>query len=169
MSKPRKGRTVARIRTGSFERRLSMTRAGLFAGTRMASHMATNWLSSADQREQRHKAMLSKQAQFLVDELGQLKGSVVKIGQMMALYGEHFLPDEVTEALHTLEDQTSALEWKAVEKVIREELGAERPQQPATSAKRLLWGSGEICRPRSEAFPANGLIVGGEPLGGQGR
>lgn len=126
MSKPRKGKTVSRIRTGSFERRLSMTRAGLFAGTRMASHMATSWLSSADQREQRHKAMLSKQAQFLVDELGQLKGSVVKIGQMMALYGEHFLPEEVTEALHTLEDQTSALEWKAVQKVIREELGADR-------------------------------------------
>ncbi|MCK7543914.1 AarF/ABC1/UbiB kinase family protein [Marinobacter bryozoorum] len=126
MSRSRKGKTVARIRTGSFERRLSMTRAGLFAGTRMASHMATNWLSSADQREQRHRAMLSKQAQFLVDELGQLKGSVVKIGQMMALYGEHFLPEEVTEALHTLEDQTSALEWKAVEKVIREELGPGR-------------------------------------------
>ncbi|WP_417547614.1 ABC1 kinase family protein [Marinobacter segnicrescens] len=126
MSKPRKGKTVSRIRTGSFERRLSMTRAGLFAGTRMASHMATSWLSSSDQRERRHKAMLSKQAQFLVDELGQLKGSVVKIGQMMALYGEHFLPEEVTEALHTLEDQTSALEWKAVQKVIREELGADR-------------------------------------------
>lgn len=126
MSNPRKGKTVPRIRTGSFERRLSMTRAGLFAGTRVASHMATSWLSSADQRERRHKAMLSKQARFLVDELGQLKGSVVKIGQVMALYGEHFLPEEVTEALHTLEDQTSSLEWKAVEKVLQAELGADR-------------------------------------------
>ncbi|GGY68554.1 ABC1 kinase family protein [Marinobacter zhanjiangensis] len=126
MSESRKGKTVSRIRTGSFERRLSMTRAGLFAGTRVASHMATSWLSSADKREQRHKDMLSKQARFLVEELGQLKGSVVKIGQMMALYGEHFLPEEVTEALHTLEDQTSSLEWKAVEKVLKEELGAER-------------------------------------------
>lgn len=126
MSGSRKSKTVSRIRTGSFERRLSMTRAGLYAGTRMASHMATSWLSSADQREQRRKEMLSKQARFLVDELGQLKGSVVKIGQMMALYGEHFLPEEVTEALHTLEDQTSALEWKAVEKVLIKELGADR-------------------------------------------
>ncbi|MFW5825793.1 MAG: ABC1 kinase family protein [Marinobacter sp.] len=129
MSKSGKGKTVPRIRTGSFERRLSMTRAGLFAGTRVASHMATNWMTSADRREQRRKDMLSKQARFLVDELGQLKGSVVKIGQIMALYGEHFLPEEVTEALHTLEDQTSALEWKAVERVLQAELGADRLAQ----------------------------------------
>ena len=104
MTERRSGKSVSRIKTGSFERRLSLTKAGLFAGTRMASHMATNWFSSKDTREQRHKAMLSSQARFLVDELGRLKGSVVKIGQVMALYGEHFLPEEVTEALHTLED-----------------------------------------------------------------
>ncbi|WP_372981834.1 ABC1 kinase family protein [Marinobacter sediminum] len=122
----RPGKSVSRIKTGSFERRLSLTRAGLYAGTRVASHMATNWFSNREKREQKHRAMLSSQARFLVDELGQLKGSVVKIGQVMALYGEHFLPDEVTEALHTLEDQTTSLEWSAIERVLKEELGAAR-------------------------------------------
>lgn len=126
MSSKRPGAKVSRIKTGSFERRLSLTRAGLTAGTRMASHMATNWFSSRDKREERHRAMLSNQARFLVDELGRLKGSVVKIGQVMALYGEHFLPEEVTEALHTLEDQTTSLEWPAIEKVLKEELGSTR-------------------------------------------
>jgi predicted unusual protein kinase regulating ubiquinone biosynthesis (AarF/ABC1/UbiB family) len=126
MSSRRSGKSVARIKTGSFERRLSLTRAGLFAGTRMASHMATNWFSSKETRDERHRAMLSKQARFLVDELGQLKGSVVKIGQVMALYGEHFLPEEVTEALHTLEDQTTSLEWLAIERVLKAELGSEQ-------------------------------------------
>ncbi|MCL7944396.1 AarF/ABC1/UbiB kinase family protein [Marinobacter sp. ATCH36] len=121
-----KSTSVARIKTGSFERRLTLTRAGLFAGTRMASHMATNWFGSKDRREARHRAMLSSQAEFLVEELGKLKGSVVKIGQVMALYGEHFLPEEVTEALHTLEDQTTWLEWSAIERVLKDELGAER-------------------------------------------
>ena len=92
----------------------------------MASHMATNWFSSKDKREARHRAMLSSQAEFLVDELGKLKGSVVKIGQVMALYGEHFLPEEVTEALHTLEDQTTWLEWPSIERVLKAELGADR-------------------------------------------
>ncbi|HLV76696.1 MAG TPA: AarF/ABC1/UbiB kinase family protein [Marinobacter sp.] len=126
MTDKRSGKSVSRIKTGSFERRLSLTRAGLFAGTRVASHMATNWLSSKETREQRHRAMLSSQARFLVDELGKLKGSVVKIGQMMALYGEHFLPEEVTEALHTLEDQTTSLEWSAIERVLNVEIGADR-------------------------------------------
>ncbi|MBY5938522.1 ABC1 kinase family protein [Marinobacter nauticus] len=126
MSSSRPGKSVSRIKTGSFERRLSLTRAGLFAGTRMASHMATNWFSSKETREQRHRAMLSSQARFLVDELGRLKGSVVKIGQVMALYGEHFLPEEVTEALHTLEDQTTSLEWPAIERVLKAELGESR-------------------------------------------
>jgi len=126
MSSRRPGKSVSRIKTGSFERRLSLTRAGLFAGTRMASHMATNWFSSKDKREERHRTMLSSQARFLVNELGKLKGSVVKIGQVMALYGEHFLPEEVTEALHTLEDQTTSLEWPAIERVLKAELGADQ-------------------------------------------
>jgi predicted unusual protein kinase regulating ubiquinone biosynthesis (AarF/ABC1/UbiB family) len=126
MASRNSGKSVSRIKTGSFERRLSLTRAGLFAGTRVASHMATNWFSSKETREKRHRAMLSKQSRLLVEELGQLKGSVVKIGQVMALYGEHFLPEEVTEALHTLEDQTTSLEWPAIEQVLNEELGAAR-------------------------------------------
>jgi predicted unusual protein kinase regulating ubiquinone biosynthesis (AarF/ABC1/UbiB family) len=126
MASKRRGSPVDRIKTGSFERRLTLTRAGLFAGTRMAGHMATNWFSSKDKREARHKAMLSSQAQFLVDELGKLKGSVVKIGQVMALYGEHFLPEEVTEALHTLEDQTTSLGWRSIEKELTAELGPSR-------------------------------------------
>ncbi len=126
MTSKRKGTSVARIKTGSFERRLSLTKAGLFAGTRVSAHMATNWFGGKENREARHRAMMSSQAQTLVEELGRLKGSVVKIGQVMALYGEHFLPDEVTEALHTLEDQTISLEWSAIEKVLKDELGANR-------------------------------------------
>src|SRR5690554_2888856 len=119
-------RSVARIKTGSFERRLSLTKAGLMAGTRMGMHFTTNIFSSKEAKAERHKQMLSRQARYLVEELGNLKGSVVKIGQMMALYGEHFLPEEVTEALHTLEDRTVALEWPAIEGALRRELGEER-------------------------------------------
>jgi len=125
-----KGRkSVSRIKTGSFERRLSLTRAGLFAGTRVATHMATNWFGGPERREARRSEMLSRQAGLLVEELGKLKGSVVKIGQVMALYGEHFLPVEVTEALHTLEDQTTSLEWPVIERTLRAELGADRMAQ----------------------------------------
>src|SRR5690606_34016585 len=103
-----------------------LTKAGLMAGTRMGMHFTANMFANKQTKAERHKQMLSRQAQYLVEELGQLKGSVVKIGQMMALYGEHFLPEEVTEALHTLEDRTVALEWPAIEAELRRELGEER-------------------------------------------
>lgn len=126
MPPEKKRSSVDRIKTGSFERRLSLTRAGLYAGTRMAGHYATNWFGSRERREKRRSTMLTRQAEFLVEELGQLKGSVVKIGQIMALYGEHFLPEEVTEALHTLEDKTTSLGWPVIERTLKEELGEKR-------------------------------------------
>lgn len=129
MASDKRRTSVDRIKTGSFERRLSLTRAGLFAGTRVATHMATNWLGGRERREERRRDMLSRQANLLVEELGKLKGSVVKIGQVMALYGEHFLPPEVTEALHTLEDQTTSLEWSVIRKTLESELGESRLKQ----------------------------------------
>ena len=56
----------------------------------MATHTALGIFRAKEVRQQRRKEMLSKQAKFLVEELGKLKGSVVKIGQVMALYGSTF-------------------------------------------------------------------------------
>lgn len=115
--------TVKRIKTGAFERRSSMAKAGMVAGARLAAQSMTNVFYGKEQRQQRQKAQLGQQAQYLVDEIGKLKGSVVKVGQTMALYGEHFLPDEVTEALHSLEDNTIALAWSVIEPALHEQLG----------------------------------------------
>lgn len=116
-------KTVKRVKTGSVERRFSMAKAGFLAGAKYATASAGSMFTPKDQREARRKENLSARAQELVDELGRLKGSVVKIGQMMALFGEHFLPEEVTTALHTLENQTTALEWPSIERHLKRELG----------------------------------------------
>ena len=116
---------LSKIKTGSFERRLSLTKAGIVAGTRMAGSMTAGIFRSGEQRAAKRSAALSREARYLVDELGKLKGSVVKIGQIMALYGEHFLPVEVTEALHTLEEKTQPLDWSVIQSILFEELGSE--------------------------------------------
>jgi len=115
---------VRRIKTGALERRFSMARAGFMASARFAFQSAGNLLNSGDAREARQKEILSGQAQYLVKELGKLKGSVVKVGQMMALLGEHFLPEEVTVALHTLESETTAVEWATMSRHLRSEIGS---------------------------------------------
>ncbi|HET8705564.1 MAG TPA: AarF/ABC1/UbiB kinase family protein [Pseudomonadales bacterium] len=118
--------SVKRIKTGSFERRLSLAKAGFMAGAKFGMASAANLFSRGEDRERKQKEILAEQARYLADELGKLKGSVVKIGQMMALYGEHFLPVEVTDALHTLEEQTAILEWPAMRAVLIDELGEAR-------------------------------------------
>ena len=102
---------IGRIKTGKFERRFSLFKAGVTAGARLAGRSAQNLFSRSSQKADQHSAILREESQRFVHEIGQLKGSVVKIGQMMALWGEHYLPEEMTEALHQLEDQTSPVDW----------------------------------------------------------
>ena len=119
-------RTLRRISTGGLERRLQLTRTGLLAGTRYIAQAAGALLRPAAEREAVRREALGEQARFLAAELGKLKGSVVKIGQIMAIYGEHFLPPDVTDALHTLEDRTTALDWSVIRQELRREIGARR-------------------------------------------
>ena len=111
------------LKTSSIDRRLSIAKASFLAGTRWATSNATSLFSSEEEKERKRKKVLMEQANYLVSEIGKLKGSIVKIGQMMALYGEHFLPQEVTNALNTLNNQTVALEWDAILPHLRQQLG----------------------------------------------
>ncbi|MCB1667081.1 MAG: AarF/ABC1/UbiB kinase family protein [Pseudomonadales bacterium] len=123
MSNKKPVKTIKRVKTGFLERRMELARAGVFSGTRALTHSAGNLFYSTEKREQRKKKMLSEQAHYFVSEISKLKGSVVKIGQMMALYGRYVLPDEVIEALSTLEEQTVAVSWPGIETALREALG----------------------------------------------
>ena len=112
------------LKTSSMDRRLSIAKASILAGTRWAASNATSIFSSEEEKEKKRKKAMKEQADYLVSEIGKLKGSIVKIGQMMALYGEHFLPEEVTQALNTLNNQTVALEWPTIEQQLRQQLGS---------------------------------------------
>lgn len=117
---------LKRLKTGAFERRLSLAKASVVAGARFAAGNAGALFASSEDREAKRKQVLSEQAEYLVRELGKLKGSIVKIGQMMALYGEHFLPAEITAALHQLNDDTATLAWPTIESELIRQLGADR-------------------------------------------
>ncbi|MDZ4298648.1 MAG: AarF/ABC1/UbiB kinase family protein [Moraxellaceae bacterium] len=115
---------LSRLKTGAFERRFSIAKASVVAGSRLAASAAGSIFSAPEDRASTRRRALGEQAEYLVREMGKLKGSVVKIGQMMALYGEHFLPPEITSALHKLNDSTTALHWHTLEPIVRAELGA---------------------------------------------
>ncbi len=111
------------LKTSAFDRRFSIAKASLVAGTRWASANASSMFANEENKSKKRKQAMSEQANYLVQEIGKLKGSIVKIGQMMALYGEHFLPEEITQALHTLNNNTVALSWPAIKTQLRLQLG----------------------------------------------
>lgn len=122
-SKKDSDKTIKKIKTGAFERQWQLTKTGIKAGSTAGTQMwGSMWLNK-EKRQQRNSEILSKQAQYVADELGKLKGAVVKVGQMMALYGEHLLPEEVTSALRGLEENTAALAWPVIEKILQANLG----------------------------------------------
>lgn len=114
---------MKKIKTGGLRRRLTIGAAGARSGLGLLSSKASSLLLPKDQQAAHNEAALSREAQRFVKELGELKGAYVKIGQMLALYGEHLLPAPVTQALHTLEAHTEAIDWSEIKPSIAAALG----------------------------------------------
>jgi predicted unusual protein kinase regulating ubiquinone biosynthesis (AarF/ABC1/UbiB family) len=118
-----------RIKRKALPRQLTASLAGLRAGSALAVDNAWQKLrgrqdGTGDGAPPASSKFARREARRLVRELGQLKGTYVKIGQMLALLGEHILPPVLTEALHELGHQTEPLDWQQVEPLLRNALGA---------------------------------------------
>lgn len=112
-----------KLKTSPFSRRLSIAKTSLNIGKNWAKSSMNGLLMTKEEREIAKHTLMQEQADYLVGELGKLKGSVVKVGQMLALYGEHFLPKAVLNALHTLDAQTTPLSWHVIYATLKAELG----------------------------------------------
>jgi predicted unusual protein kinase regulating ubiquinone biosynthesis (AarF/ABC1/UbiB family) len=122
--KPKK--PLTRIKSGAFSRGFALARVSMTAGARAAGHAMGTIFASEDERGERLKQLLLSQVDALTRELGHLKGSLMKVGQMLSVYGEHFLPPEANALLKSLQSQSPPLEWKAIERVLLAELGVEK-------------------------------------------
>ncbi len=108
------------LKRGAFGRGLAVSVAGLRAGGAFAIDGALQRLRGDSGGD---SPFMKREAKRFVAELGRLKGTYVKIGQMLALLGEHFLPPVLTEALHELEAGTDPLPWREIEPALRASLG----------------------------------------------
>src|SRR5689334_14830078 len=91
-----------KIKSGALSRGLALARVSVSAGARAASHAVGSLFASEEEKTESFKAMLKGQINMLAKELGQLKGSLMKVGQLISVYGEHFLPPELNNALKSL-------------------------------------------------------------------
>lgn len=119
-------KTLRSIKSGVWSRGVALARVSVAAGARAATHAMGNLFTGEDTRAERLKSMLYDQAQALTKELGQLKGSLMKVGQLLSMYGERWLPPEANALLKSLQSQSPPLAWEAVERVLRRQLGPEK-------------------------------------------
>jgi predicted unusual protein kinase regulating ubiquinone biosynthesis (AarF/ABC1/UbiB family) len=140
---------MSALKTRPFERNLALTRMGVSAGARIGLHEFANLFRSRD--ADRDRTFYVEQARRLADELGRLKGSVMKVGQMLSLYGQYFLPPEAVEVLAGLQDDTPPVEWRSLQPIIKRGLGrslAELEVDPEPLASASL---GQVHRARRKA------------------
>lgn len=117
---------LTKIKESAFSRGMALARVSMSAGARAAGHAVGNLFSADADKPERFKAMLMSQVELLTRELGQLKGSLMKVGQMLSMYGEHFLPPEVNGLLKSLQSQSPPLDWSQIEKVLKRQLTPEQ-------------------------------------------
>lgn len=141
-------RSMSSLKTRPFERNLALTRMGVSAGARIAAHEFANLFRDRTSRVDSDRTFYAERARVLAEELGRLKGSVMKVGQMLSLYGQYFLPPEAVEVLASLQDDTPPVEWRALAPVLKRALGrslAELEIDPVPLASASL---GQVHRAR---------------------
>ena len=107
---------ISRIKSSIFERTLSVAKIGLHTGFKYAAQKTFG---------QDKANFYSEQAQYITNELGQLKGSLMKAGQMLSMYGEYFFPTEANAILKQLQSDSPALHWNAMKPHLESLMSAE--------------------------------------------
>ena len=110
----------------ALQRSVTASLAGLRAGSALAADGVVQSIrqrGAGSEQTASSSDFARREARRFVDELGRLKGTYIKIGQMLAMFGEHFLPPVLTDALHDLESQTEPLPWSQMEGVLQADLG----------------------------------------------
>ncbi|MFK7827148.1 MAG: ABC1 kinase family protein [Oligoflexales bacterium] len=125
-NKDKKDRELEKIAANPLSRGVSLFNLSLNSGARFASLKMKDIFASKEQRKERFQQFLGSQAIKIAEELGKLKGSAMKAGQMLSIYGEHFLPPEVNKVLKTLQSDSRPVVWSEMEKVLQRQLGADK-------------------------------------------
>lgn len=148
----RKGKELSKLKTNPLDRNIAMARVGMVAGSQVIGYELMNLFRGDKGKAERDSRFYARQAQYLADELGKLKGSVMKVGQMLSLYGQYFMPPEAVGVLASLQDDTPPVAWSQVRPVIEQALGPRRMGELEINPQSLASASlGQVHRARRKS------------------
>jgi predicted unusual protein kinase regulating ubiquinone biosynthesis (AarF/ABC1/UbiB family) len=115
---------VRRARSsGRISRTVELARLGGKAGADYVSYSARTALAAPDDKERLRSEFEMRTAEQVVETLGNMKGAVMKIGQM-ASYLDQGLPENVRAALAELQTQAPPMAPELAAEMVEAELGA---------------------------------------------
>jgi predicted unusual protein kinase regulating ubiquinone biosynthesis (AarF/ABC1/UbiB family) len=117
---------IDELETRPLFRNLAISRLGVGVGLRFGGHLLANAFRNDRGRASADRSFYREQAEALAAELGRLKGSAQKAGQLLALLGQNVLPPEALAALEQLNELSRPVAWPTLEPVLRRALGRER-------------------------------------------
>lgn len=106
---------IPKLKSGLFGRQLKLLRMGFGAGARLLKERPEDLPEAI-------RSTLTAEVDRLVNELGTMKGPVMKMGQMLSLYSADFLPPALQNLLSKLEHQSYFLSFAEIKKNIPEEI-----------------------------------------------
>ncbi|MBC7465439.1 MAG: AarF/ABC1/UbiB kinase family protein [Bdellovibrio sp.] len=111
-----KKKKLNQIKSSVFSRGLAVAKIGLNAGFKYAGTKVGG--TSFDD-------FLISQAGSITKEIGQLKGSLMKAGQMLSMYGEYFLPPQANDLLKSLQSDSPAVAWHVMSQYLQQSMSPE--------------------------------------------
>ncbi|MFP5383682.1 MAG: AarF/UbiB family protein, partial [Gammaproteobacteria bacterium] len=91
--------------------------------TRVATSATKSLFLNEQQREEERQKMLVKIGNEVAETLGEMKGAVMKVGQI-ASQVKDLLPEEFAKALEKLQKESPPMPFRVIRKQIIDELGA---------------------------------------------
>lgn len=108
--------------TGAVTRSLRLARLGARTTGGLAAHRARRVFASAERRETLDREHEIRSAEQVAAELGNMKGALMKLGQMVS-YLDEGLPEHVRAALAQLQHDAPPMSGELAAEVVRAELG----------------------------------------------
>jgi predicted unusual protein kinase regulating ubiquinone biosynthesis (AarF/ABC1/UbiB family) len=110
------------VRNSVVSRNARLAAIGVRAGTRQAAHTARRATASPERREALDTAHQLRTAADVASALGELKGALMKLGQM-ASYLDDGMPEPMREALAALQQDAPPMAPELSAQIVREQLG----------------------------------------------
>lgn len=111
------------LRTSRLQRNADLLRLGASVGGAYASTAARKLFADAERRVELDRAFELRSAEAVTERLGNMKGALMKLGQM-ASYVDEGLPAPLREALAQLQSSAPPMSAELAASVIERELGA---------------------------------------------